>query len=104
VQKSLIELLDLAECRFEPGDTCVVPVLPRSGSLLAPEMGWGRDGFRLPAGGAALQITVGIHTAGHVVLIPRGQAGSSVETRRAAVGLADLYAVTFVLRSMRPAE
>lgn len=101
VESSLVELLDLAECRFEPGDTCDLPILPRSGSLLSKEMHWGRDGFRLPEAGAALQIRCEAHTYGHVILVPRSKAGSSVETRRVAIALADQYAIALALHSSR---
>jgi K+-sensing histidine kinase KdpD len=97
IELSLVEMLDLAECQFEPGDTCDLPILPRSGSLLSKTMHLGREGFQLPESGAAVQVRYGTHTYGHIRLVPRGGAGSSVETRRMAIALADLYAVTLAL-------
>lgn len=97
VQTSLVSALDLAECRFEPGITCELPLLPRSGSLLAKQMHWDRGGFELPATGAALEVAYDGRTYGHVVMVPRGRAGSSIEARRMAVGLTDQYGVALAL-------
>lgn len=99
VETSLVGLLDLAECRFVVDVPSDVAVLPRSGSLLAKEMHWNRSGFQLPAAGAALEVRFRDHVFGHVVMMPSGERGSSVEARRVAVALTDQYAVALALAS-----
>ena len=47
VAEALREDLQLSEIDFEPGATTTRPVLPRSGSLVAPSMHVGRGGFAL---------------------------------------------------------
>jgi hypothetical protein len=93
VRKALMESLDLVDCRFEAGQSPSVPEIPRSGSLFSESMRLGRDGFELPAQGAAIAVAYAGRTLGHIILVPGGQAGSQRDIRQVAVALADEYAV-----------
>lgn len=102
VERSLIEVLDLADCRFVPGPAPPdLTALPRSGSLFAKEMHWSRSGFQIPQSGAALEVRFQHHVFGHVVLVPHVDSGSSVDSRRVAVALADQYALALALDAHR---
>lgn len=93
IRSALIDMLGLADCRYEPGSSPSVAALPRSGSLFAESMRLGRDGFELPDTGTAIAVTYAGRTFGHIVLVPDGHFGSTRDTRQVAVALADEYAV-----------
>ncbi|MEP7115781.1 MAG: DUF4118 domain-containing protein [Ilumatobacteraceae bacterium] len=93
IRTTLIDMLGLADCRFEPGSTASVEPLPRSGSLFAGSMRLGRDGFEMPATGTSIAVAYAGRTIGHIVLVPSGNLGSSRDIRQVAVALADEYAV-----------
>jgi hypothetical protein len=97
IESSLVEVLELAECRFERGAVTTMSVLPRSASLVDREMHWERAGFELPPTGVAVQVACGGRVFGHIVLVPSPHAGSSREARRVAVALADQFAVALAL-------
>jgi K+-sensing histidine kinase KdpD len=102
VRSSITTILGLSACRFEAGDT-TLPVIERSGSLVARQMRWDRDGFVL-AGATAIPVAYGERTFGHLVLVPGEHSASTLETRRAVLALADLLAVSFALDPVRTAE
>lgn len=98
VRTTLTATLGLSDCRFEPagqrGTAAVdMPVLPRSGALVGASMRVGIGGFELPLGGAALEVAAGGGVLGHIVMVPDARHGSALEDRRAAIALADLYAL-----------
>jgi len=93
IRPAIIDLLDLADCRYEAGTSPSVPHVGRSGALIANTMRLGRDGFEISEEGAAIAVTYAGHTMGHLVLRPSGHRGSPREAREVAVALADLYAV-----------
>ncbi|MCU1367743.1 MAG: osmosensitive channel histidine kinaselike protein [Ilumatobacteraceae bacterium] len=94
VRPALVSSMGLSDCRYEPLDrttrVSTRVVLPRSGSLVSPSMHVGIGGFELPAEGVAIEVVNGSTLFGHVVLIPDAQRGSTLDSRRAAVALADL--------------
>jgi hypothetical protein len=93
VRKALMDTLELADCRFEAGESPSVTSIPRSGSLLGGSMRLGSVGFELPAEGAAIAVAYAGRTLGHIVLVPSGHTGSQRDIRQVAVALADEYAV-----------
>ena len=93
IRATLVETLELVECRFEPGSSPSVQSIPRSGSLLGDSMHLGPRGFELPADGAAIAVVYAGQTLGHIVMVPAGNAGSPRDIRQVAVALADEYAV-----------
>jgi len=93
IRPAIIDLLDLADCRYEPGPSPSAPPMQRSGTLVAHTMRLGRDGFEISEDGAAIAVTYAGQTLGHVVLRPEGHRGSPRDAREVAVALADLYAV-----------
>lgn len=96
VRATLVETLGLSECRFEAvgrGTAPTVVVLPRTGALVGTSMRIGIGGFELPVTGAAIAVAGGGTTFGHIVMIPDSRHGSTLNDRRAAVALADLYAL-----------
>ena len=94
VRAALVDALELTDCRFEPGTSPSVQLLPRSGSLFGESMRLGRHGFELPASGAALAVAYAGRTLGHIIVVPAGHAGSQRDTRQVAVALADEYAIS----------
>ena len=97
IRAALIEALGLTDCRYEPGATPSVQAIPRSGSLFGEAMRLGRHGFELPADGAAIAVVYAGRTLGHIILVPRGDAGSQRDIRQVAVALADEYAVALAV-------
>jgi K+-sensing histidine kinase KdpD len=97
IRDALMSELDLADCRFEPGTTTEMPLLRRSGALVAPSMHLAKDGFTLPDQGVAIAVIAADRTLGHIILLPRAGSGSSLERRRVAVALADQYAVALTM-------
>jgi K+-sensing histidine kinase KdpD len=100
IHDNLVALFGLVDCRFEPGSATTVPVLARTGSLVAPSMQITREGFALPAGGVALAVVASGSTRGHIVLVPGEPTGSTLESRRMAVALADQLAVALARESV----
>jgi hypothetical protein len=99
VRTTMIEMLGLSDCRYEPGATSM-RVIPRSGALVAASMHIAVGGFELPADGAAIAVSDGTgRPRGYLVLMPGPRHGSNLETRRAAIALADLYAIALDRRA-----
>jgi K+-sensing histidine kinase KdpD len=97
VRRVLVDELHLADCRFEPGPSTGHVVLPRSGALVARSMTATAQGFAMPAEGLAIPVVAGGATAGHIVMIPAPHTGSTHDSRRLAIALADQYAVALRL-------
>ncbi|MCU1395557.1 MAG: histidine kinase [Ilumatobacteraceae bacterium] len=108
VEATLTEALGLRECRFEPLDrqspVSSRYVLPRSGSLVSPSMHVGIGGFELPESGAAIEVVNGTNVFGHLVLVPDSRHGSNLESRRAAIALADLLGLAMAAGAARPVK
>jgi len=102
IQPAILDLLDLADCRYEPGSSPSAPPMQRSGTLVAHTMHLGRDGFEISEDGAAIAVTFAGHTMGHIVMRPLGHRGSPRDAREVAVALADLYAVALVEQQFIP--
>ncbi|MBI5088097.1 MAG: PAS domain-containing sensor histidine kinase [Actinobacteria bacterium] len=93
VRSALVEALALADCRFEPGPTTSLPQIPRTGALSGRELRFRKGGFALPPDGATIPAVVDGQTLGHVVLVPQFEGTSTLDARRAAIALVDLFAV-----------
>ena len=99
IEAALTEALALESCRFMPVAKAVLDpkyCLPRSGSLVAPSMKFGLGGFELPEDGVHLEVAFGTRLYGSFLLVPRERHGSTLDARRAAIALADLYAIVCV--------
>jgi hypothetical protein len=94
VRQSLIEQLDLAECRFEvpPFDLPLVEI-DRSGKLLSNNLHYESGGFSLPPEGAVIRVSQGHKLLGRLVLVPQAGHGTTRSQRRVGVALADQLAV-----------
>lgn len=89
-QRDLVELLGLADCRFEalPFESDL-PVLERNGVVLTTSRRYTLDGFELPAEGVALPVLSRGRPVGRFVLVPTPGTGVSLERRIVAIALAD---------------
>jgi hypothetical protein len=89
-QQEMVDLLRLTGCRFEalPYETDL-PLLERSGAVLADRHRYTLDGFELPATGVALPVLARGRPVGRFVLVPTPGTGVSLERRIVAVALAD---------------
>ena len=87
VADQLREVLDLRECRFDPGPAD--PLLARidpNGEVWWGEMGWATDSLGLPAKGVTLEVTGGGRAFGAYTLIPTP--GELIEPDRLVVAVA----------------
>ena len=96
--------MGLGECRFESTVPAGVQPLSRSGSLVSKSMRLGIGGFELPSAGVSVPVEYGDETLGHIVLVPAGHTGTSIDTRRAAVALADQLAVSMTMDRYRAGQ
>ncbi len=104
VSAMLSNALGLGECRFETMVPAGVQSLARSGSLVSTSMRLGVGGFELPPTGVSIPVEYGHETLGHIVLIPAGHTGTSIDTRRAAIALADQLAVSMAMSMARATD
>jgi hypothetical protein len=94
VRQSLVEELQLADCRFE-----IVPYrdslvdLDRDGRIDSSHLQYEEGGFALPREGVALPVVENGRVLGRLVLVPEPHRGTTRVQRRVAVGLADQLAV-----------
>lgn len=93
VEAALVHDLRLADCRFEATPVPMLANIDRHGALMSQHLRLGAHGFELPAEGAAIEVASSGLTYGQLVLVPREGSSSSIEQRRAAVALVDLYAL-----------
>ncbi len=98
VRAGLIDVLHLADCRFESGPEAGRVHIGKSGRILANQLEFAGDGFALPPEGAELAVVFAGERIGGILLVPRPHEGSPREDRRMAVALADLLAVTLAHR------
>jgi K+-sensing histidine kinase KdpD len=96
VRAALLDELRLVDATFEPDDQAVHPrvVLERDGHVAISVMYWTREGMELPRDGVALDVRAGIRSFGQIVLTPTQGRGTTVDQRRVAVALSDLFAIT----------
>ncbi len=99
VRADLLELLRIDDCLYESGAVTKLPEIERSGTLPARTWRWSAGGFELPSEGAAIPVTHAGVVFGQIVLVPRAESGSIRDERRAAVALADQFAVAIALDS-----
>lgn len=95
-ESALSDLLDLREAHWSPGYHGVAhPVLTRTGALVE-ESGPSRTGYDtgLPATGVELPVTTDGRELGRFVLVPAHHTPISREERRAAVAIADAFALS----------
>ena len=96
VESRISTALGGAGCRYEAGPT-TLQTISRSGSMVSQSMHITYGGFELPVDGLAIPVNAAKQTVGHFVVTPVGHVGTSIETRRTVVALADLYAVALEL-------
>ena len=96
VRAALIDELRLLDATFEPeGQTASrLPLLERNGTVEVSVMYWTRDGMELPRDGVAIRVGAGSRAYGQIVLTPVRGRGTTVDQRRVAIALSDLFAVT----------
>ncbi len=94
VRQALMTLLSLRGARFQPGPVLDdLPIVERDGRVDVHEKRYTGRGFSLPDGGVVLPLEAdGVHV-GRIVLDPDPSAGTTREERRAAVALADQFAI-----------
>jgi Domain of unknown function (DUF4118) len=94
VKRSLVEQLDLADCRFEPAPfDRRLPDLTRSGRVDAELLHYESGGFTLPSEGVEVPVNHSGHLLGRLVLVPQPHRGTTRPQRRVAVAIADQLAV-----------
>jgi hypothetical protein len=98
VRGELIDLLSLADCRYQPGPAASgLPVLsPRGWVDVGPVHRSTDDGPELPGSGFAIPMRHRGRVLGNVVCKPVAGTGVSFERRRVAVALADCLALAIV--------
>ena len=79
VKRSLVEQLDLAECRFEPAPfEGHLTDLTRTGRVDTELLHYEAGGFTLPAEGVEVPVSHGGHVLGRLVLVPQPHRGHDV--------------------------
>jgi K+-sensing histidine kinase KdpD len=90
VQRELVELLSLLECRYEPAPfASTLPHIERTGAVEGEHRRWIGGEFTLPGLGAEIPVAARGRTFGRFVLIPNQSTGVSIEERIVAVALVD---------------
>jgi K+-sensing histidine kinase KdpD len=94
VRGSLVDELQLADCRFEvaPFANSLIE-LERDGRIDSHHLQYEAGGFALPSEGVALLVIEAGRVLGRLVLVPQPHRGTTRPQRRVAVGLADQLAV-----------
>jgi K+-sensing histidine kinase KdpD len=99
VQEAMSTTLSAERVYFEPdGPFSEYPVVERDGRIEQASKRLIGDGFALPDGGAAVKVVANGRTLGQLVVKPRADVGVTREQRRAAVAIADQFAIA-VLRA-----
>ena len=102
VREALVTTLGLRSARFDAGVHHPLPLIERDGSVDVTRRRYVRDGFALPDSGAAINVSSDGTFLGQIVLFPNAMTGVSREQRRAAVALADQFAIS--LRRSEPSR
>jgi hypothetical protein len=93
VRAELLALLCLEDCWFTPDDHVEVPEIARDGTLRQSVLRYQRGGFELPQPSVALRVQAGGRVLGHVICVPTPGVGISIDRRRAAIALTDVWAL-----------
>jgi hypothetical protein len=96
VRAALLDELRLADATFEPDSHTAsqLSVIERNGSVEVKVMYWTREGMELPRDGVTLPVRAGTRSHGQIVLVPTHGRGTTLDQRRVAVALSDLFAVS----------
>jgi hypothetical protein len=98
VQEAMTVTLGAQRTYFEPdGPFSAYPVVERDGRIEEAHKRLIGDGFALPTRGAAVKVVANGRTLGQLVVKPDANVGVTREQRRAAVAIADQFAIA-VLR------
>ena len=99
VADELLRLLELRDCRFEPGlgwlEGPVVAQLERNGDVVHGGVRWRVGSLGLPSRGVELEVQGGGQTYGRFLLLPTAGVPVSFERRIVAVALADQVGAAF---------
>jgi K+-sensing histidine kinase KdpD len=94
VRDALVVSLGLSSARFEAGaPTLTLPVMERDGRVDVHEKRYIGDGFALPDLGVLVNVEADGQHLGQIVLEPNPEIGVTREQRRAAVAIADQFAI-----------
>ena len=104
VQEAMSTTLSAQSVYFEPdGPLSTCPVVERDGRLEHSQKRLIGDGFALPDVGAAVRVMANGRTLGQLVVKPKADVGVTREQRRAAVAIADQFAIAVLReREVRP--
>jgi K+-sensing histidine kinase KdpD len=98
VQEAMAVTLGAQRTYFEPAESFNdYPLVERDGRIDQSHKRLIGDGFALPARGAAVKVVANGRTLGQLVVQPDANVGVTREQRRAAVAIADQFAIA-VLR------
>jgi hypothetical protein len=99
VGEELLRLLELRDCRFEPGLAWLegppVAQLERSGDVVHGGVRWRVGSLGLPSRGIGVEVQGGGQTYGRYLLLPTAGVAVSFERRIVAVALADQVGAAF---------
>jgi two-component system sensor histidine kinase KdpD len=95
VRQSLVDELQLQECRFEPAPFgTTLTSLGSRGRIDSKQLRYAPGGgFTLPSEGVAVPVSHGGQQLGRLILVPTPGHGTTAAQRRVAIGLADQLAV-----------
>jgi K+-sensing histidine kinase KdpD len=93
VRDALVSTLSLRSARFDAYVHHPIPVVERDGRVDVTHRRYVGDGFALPDTGAALNVSSDGEFLGQILLVPDATVGVSREQRRAAVAIADQFAI-----------
>jgi K+-sensing histidine kinase KdpD len=103
VADELVRLLELRDCRFEPGlgwlEGQTVAQLERNGDVVHGGVRWRVESLGLPSRGVGLEVQGGGQTYGRYLLLPTAGVAVSFERRIVAVALADQVGAGFAAHS-----
>lgn len=93
---ALIVALGVRDATFEPGDRLgPLPVVERDGRVDVTQHRLLGRGFALPEDGAAVNVEADGTHLGQIILHPDPDVGVTREQRRAAIAIADQFAISF---------
>lgn len=93
VRDALVSTLGLRSARFDRYVHHPLPIVERDGSVDVTNRRYVGEGFALPETGAALNVSSDGEFLGQILLVPDASVGVSREQRRAAVAIADQFAI-----------
>jgi K+-sensing histidine kinase KdpD len=97
VKDAMVTTLSAQRTYFEPfGGLSALPVVERDGRIDEKHKRLVGDGFALPARGASVRVEAGGRTLGQLIVKPDANVGVTREQRRAAVAIADQFAIALL--------